>query len=327
MMNQLISAFPRHLEEALLIGEKLPSQSGREIRNVVVTGLGGSGIGGTIAGEILASELKVPYQVNKDYFLPASVDHHTLVIVSSYSGGTEETLAAFKTALEKGAAIACITSGGILAEQAKALNLPSITIPSGMPPRACLGYSLPQIFFILHRFGLISDAFMSWFRNSIQHLDLRKDNIKEGAYALAVCLFDKIPVIYAAAGYEGVAIRFRQQLNENAKILCWHHVLPEMNHNELVGWTQKDERLAAIFLRNEDDYFRTVKRMEITHEIVSKYAGSVTDITSQGESRLERTLFLIHMLDWVSYYLAEKRNVDAVEVNIINHLKDSLASI
>jgi glucose/mannose-6-phosphate isomerase len=132
-------------------------------------------------------------------------------------------------------------------------------------------------------------------------------------------------VIYSAANVEAVAIRWRQQLNENSKVLCWHHVIPEMNHNELVGW-RSSGKFAVIILRNDTDYSRIQQRMNIAKNIISQYTPHIIEVYSKGESFLEKSLYLIHLGDWVSYYLAERKKVDPVEVNVIEYLKAELAN-
>jgi len=330
-MKELVRNFPNQLKEAIEIGEKFlnASQPGSkpEIRQVVVTGLGGSGIGGTIVSELVAAECSVPVLVNKDYFLPAFVNQHTLVIVSSYSGNTEETIHAMETALKANATVVCISSGGKISEMAKENKCQLISIPAGMPPRACLGYSLTQLFFVLHRFTLIGDFFQPQLGNAIDLLLKENDSIHREARETADFLFDHIPVIYAVDGYNGVATRFRQQINENSKMLCWHHILPEMNHNELVGWAGGSEALAVVILRNKSDYPRTQTRIEISKEIFAKHTSRVREIWSKGNSPIEKSLYLIHLVDWVSCYLADKNGVDAIEINVINHLKGTLAKI
>ncbi|MBK7856538.1 MAG: hypothetical protein IPJ79_18065 [Bacteroidetes bacterium] len=137
----------------------------------------------------------------------------------------------------------------------------------------------------------------------------------------------KITVIYSAANYEGVTVRLRQQIDENSKMLCWHHVFPEMNHNELVGWTEKHDDVAVIMFRNKDDYFRTQKRMDICKEIFAKYTPHIHEIWSKGDTQLQKSMYLIHYGDWISWYIAEIKNIDAVEVNVIDYLKGELSKI
>ena len=327
-MKDLVASFTAQLRQAVEIGEQASfTKPVKEIRNVVITGLGGSGIGGSIVSQLTDQEIRVPLVVNKDYFLPSFVNEHSLVVVSSYSGNTEETLAAMDSAREKGAKIVCITSGGKVKELATANGYDQIIIPGGMPPRACLAYSFTQLFYVLHGYGLIGDWFKADFETSIHMLDHEEEHICAEAYYLAEKLHRKIPVIYSQANNEAVCIRFRQQINENAKMLCWHHVLPEMNHNELVGWTQHNVKLAVVFFRNENDYERTRARMELTKSIVLKYTPYLFEVYSKGESQLQRSLYLIHFGDWVSWYLSEIRNIDATEVKVIDYLKEELAKI
>jgi glucose/mannose-6-phosphate isomerase len=327
-MKELIASFSAQLRQAIDIGEQAEfTKPSREIKNVLITGLGGSGIGGSIITQIVEHEIKVPVTVNKDYFLPAFVGHDTLVVVSSYSGNTEETLAAMEFAMEREAKIVCITSGGKVLDTARAKGYDHIVIPGGMPPRSCLAYSFTQLFYVLHGFGLIGDWFKTDLDTTIHMLDHEEEHICAEAYYLAEKLHKKIPVIYSQANYEAVSIRFRQQINENSKMLCWHHALPEMNHNELVGWTIPNDKLAVVFFRNESDYDRTKARMELTKTIVTKYTPYIFEVYSKGASQLQRSLYLVHFGDWVSWYLSEIRNIDATEVKVIDYLKGELAKV
>ena len=327
-MKELIENFDNQIEEALKIGSAAKlSASNKEIKHVLVTGLGGSGIGGTLVGHLISANAKLPYQVNKDYFLPNYVNENTLVIVSSYSGNTEETLQAMEVAMEKGAQIACICSGGKVEHIAKKNGYDYITIPGGMPPRSCLGYSFVQILFILGFHKIIDLDYKTSLQNSINLLRRDKDIIKETSQSIANKLFNKYPVIYSGSDYEAVGIRFRQQLNENSKILCSHHVFPEMNHNELVGWAKSYDNIAVLMIENEDDYSRTKKRMDICKEIFSKYSDTVIELKSRGSDRFERSIYAINIADWVSYYLSVKNEVDVTEVRVIDYLKSELAKI
>lgn len=327
-MKELVENFPLQLQEALTIGKQASfHKPKKEIRNILITGLGGSGIGGTIVSELVQGECPVPILVNKDYFIPSFVNEQTLVIVSSYSGNTEETIMAMKAAVEKKSTIACITSGGTIAAMAAEHGCNLVLIPGGMPPRSCLGYSMTQLFFILHHYGFISGNFKPQLEAAIRLIQSEKENIQKEASDIAEKLHNKIPVIYAVDGFNGTATRFRQQINENSKMLCWHHILPEMNHNELVGWAEKHPECVAVFLRSKDDFIRTQKRIEISRDVVSKLASSVIEVWSKGASALERTVYLVHLTDWVSCYLADMKNIDADEVNVINYLKGSLAKL
>jgi glucose/mannose-6-phosphate isomerase len=271
--------------------------------------------------------LKIPFVVNKDYFLPAFVNEQSLVIVSSYSGNTEETLHAMQQALKAKATVVCVTSGGKVAEIAKKKGLDCILLPAGMPPRSCLGYSALQVLFIMAHFGLIRRDFEKEIKKAIALLQNDQKAIQAEAKKLAKKLVGKTPIIYSSGMLEGVAVRFRQQINENSKMLAWHHYIPEMNHNELVGWRDEDKTRAVVFLRSVDDYERVQARMEINKKVIKKYAGTLLEIPAQGKTYWEQALYLIHLTDWVSVYLADLRDHDATEVRVIDELKAALSKI
>jgi glucose/mannose-6-phosphate isomerase len=327
-MNDYIGDFTKHLTEALEIGKSsMLSDSHAEIHNVLICGLGGSGIGGTIVTDLVSDQINVPISATKDYSIPNFVDENTLVIASSYSGNTEETLYALEECQKRMAQIACITSGGSLEKLAKGKGFNCITIPGGQPPRAMFGYSFTQLFFLLNHYGLIDQSFMSEFEKGINLLNSEEEAIKSEAKALATKLYGTTPVIYTAAGFEGVGIRFRQQINENSKMLCWHHVIPEMNHNELLGWRINTDNLGVVYFRNKCDYDRNQVRIDINKEVISKFTDNITEVWSKGDSRIENSLYHIHLGDWVSWYLSEMNEVDAIEIDVINFLKGSLAKI
>lgn len=326
-MKQLITDFTKHLKEGLTIGESFSVSALHNIQNVLITGLGGSGIGGKIVADKIASDCKVPVICNNDYTIPAFVNENTLVIANSYSGNTEETLEAFELAKKKGAVLTGVSSGGLLIDELKKLNAPHIIIPGGLPPRAAFGYSFVQLFYILHGFGIIGNEFIADFNDAIHFLDQSEEAIQKLAKDLASKMNGKRVFIYSSLKYSGVSTRFRQQLNENAKILCNHHALPEMNHNELVGWAGGADNNAVIQFIGEDDHTRTKERFRISNEIIGQYTSHIIKVPSKGNTLLQRYLYFIHLGDWTSLFLSELRGVDPVEVNVIDHLKSSLAKI
>lgn len=327
-MKQLIQDFTKQLNEAIRIGSAFnPTETDRGFSNVVISGLGGSGIGGTIAAEVMAEEAVIPIVTNNGYTIPGFVDEDTLFIACSYSGNTEETVSATEIAAEAGAKIVVIVSGGKLLDMAKENGWDSIVIPGGQPPRASFGFSFPQVLFVLNAFGITSNGFVNGLEASINLLDNNEGAIQKEAQEVTEKLFGKIPVIYAADGFGGVATRFRQQVNENSKMLCWHHVIPEMNHNELVGWRTENNDLAVILFRNETDFGRVQARMEINKQTFDQYTDTILEVWSKGNSDLERALYLIHIGDWVSFFLGEKKGVDISEVKVIDHLKGELAKL
>ncbi|MBC7862951.1 MAG: bifunctional phosphoglucose/phosphomannose isomerase [Bacteroidia bacterium] len=325
-MKNYVASFPDQLEEALKISEsiKLPFEK-KNIQNILITGLGGSGISGTIISELVADTCPVPVTVNKDYSLPAFVNEKSLVIICSYSGNTEETLSVLAAAIKQKAQLICISSGGTVSEIATKNNFALITIPGGHPPRASFAYPLVQLMKIFELLGFSKGGFKTETENFIALAKKDKNEIVDSSLAFAKKLQNKIPVIYCISGNEGVAIRFRQQINENSKMLCWHHVLPEMNHNELVGWVDKNDNIAVVALRTTFDFARSVKRLEICKTIIEPLANSFSEIHAKGNSKTEQTLYLVHFTDWISCHLADLKKVDAIEVNVINRLKSELA--
>lgn len=324
-MKNLVENFPDQLAEALQIAQASTISAGKNIHNVLITGLGGSGIGGTIAAELANKQSKVPVLVSKDYFIPAFVNENTLVVVSSYSGNTEETLSAMQYAIDKEAQIVCITSGGKVKELAEKHKFDHIIIPGGHPPRSCLGYSLVQLLHVLEVKGILSFNYKKQIEEAIELLKNKQTEIKDEAKKLAEKFYKKVPVIYCLGATEGVAVRFRQQINENSKMLCWHHVIPEMNHNELVGWAEKNEQMVVCVLRTDFDYERNIKRLDINKQVISKFTPTLFEIYGKGSTPLVQALYLIHLTDWISCYIADLKNIDPVEVKIIDFLKSELA--
>ena len=203
-----------------------------------------------------------------------------------------------------------------------------IQLPTGWPsPRACLGYSIVSQMYVLYKLGLIENHFITQLQRIAKDLQANSGEIIQRAKHLASLLESKMVVIYSGDRIEPAAVRFRQQINENSKMLSWHHVLPEMNHNELVGWRWNQPALAVVFLRSEEDHPRVQARMELTKEIVSHYTGSMIDVYGKGSSLLERSFYLVHLLDFVSVFLADYNKVDATEVRVIDFLKTELSKL
>jgi glucose/mannose-6-phosphate isomerase len=326
-MLNLIQDFPRHIQEAITIFKGAQFSEKKEIDNLIITGLGGSGIAGTIASEIVSRQCSVPIIVNNSYHLPAFVNERTLVIACSYSGNTEETLMCFGQAQEMGAQISVIASGGILLAKAQESNYDHIVIPGGNPPRSMLGYSLSILLLLLEAYGLVDIQAESNLQKSAKLLLKEQESIQLNAKELAVKTKNNIPVTYACAGFSGVATRWRQQFNENAKLPGWDAAVPEMNHNELVGWTGGSDTFVVYFLRSTDDFWRNQKRVEIVSELIRKQVPQVYEVWTQGVSIMEQVFYLIHLGDWISYYLSEERGVDVVDIKDINFLKSELSKL
>jgi len=327
-MKQLIESFPRQIQEALEIADNATfKKCDTRIENVVICGLGGSGIGAKIVANWVQSEMKLPVILVNDYTLPAFASKTTLVIASSYSGNTEETLMAVETAHQNGCFIFGITSGGTLKTFCDDNGYDCVIVPGGNPPRSAVAYSLVQLVNYFVKMEFVSIDLMNQIKLSISLINEHEAYIHEQAQLLAKFLYGKVGVMYGETKYEGVIVRAKQQFNENAKFLLWHNVIPEMNHNELVGWGGGDERFATVFFNAPDLHPRNARRMEITKETIEKKCGALFNLYPKGESLVERSIYYIHLVDWASYYLCELNQVDIMDIKIIDYLKDELAKI
>jgi glucose/mannose-6-phosphate isomerase len=327
-MNHYIQRFPNLLLQGLTIGAAYKFKATVEknnISNVALLGLGGSGIGAEVINNYLLETLEIPVILCRDYSLPAFVSEKTLVIASSYSGNTEETMCALKAAIKKEAQILCITSGGEMKAVAEAFDLDCIILPAGLPPRACFPCSMVQVLFGLKHFGLVDFAFEQELTAAAAFLQSIEENIKSEGAAIAKQLIGKVPVIYVDQKISGVGTRWRQQLNENSKVLGWERVIPEMNHNELVGWRDEVNNLAVIMLHTGLETENVRRRFEITGSVAGNCTDTIIHVAAKGNNLFERVLYLVLLGDWTSWYLAELRGVDAVEVKVIDYLKAALA--
>ncbi|MFT4752753.1 MAG: glucose/mannose-6-phosphate isomerase [Salibacteraceae bacterium] len=324
-MKSLIQNFSTHLSDALTIGNRASLMGNtRTFSNVLITGMGGSGIGGAIVSQ-LATNVRIPIVVNNTYDLPSWVNENTLVIGSTYSGNTEETIRVIEAALAKGAEVAFVTSGGRAGELAKEHGLNQIVLEGGNPPRSQFAYSVVSQMFLLNHYGITSFAIDKEINATIALLNREEENTIAESRIIAENIANTMPIIYCAAGYDGVATRFRQQLNENSKMLCWHNVIPEMNHNELVGWAGGNENMSVVILRNTDDSAKNQQRIEINKNIISGYTKRIYEIWSKGNSKIARSFYHVHFEDWVTMHLSEINKVDVMEIDAINFLKAELA--
>lgn len=329
-MKDLIAQFPQQLLEAIETGKNTVIQTnGFQPSEILVAGLGGSGIGAHFAQMLAGKELKIPFIVSNGYILPPFINNKTLFIASSYSGNTEETLECLGNAKNTGAKIICVTSGGKVAELAKNNNYLLFKIKSGIPaPRAALAYSFIAQLFILHHFNLISDSFIKQIQDSANFLIQEQKNICFKAKKTAGLLKNKIIFTYGSDQIIPVALRFKQQVNENAKQHCAYNAIPEMNHNELVGWVFPKhivKNTAVVNVRFEGEHSRTQTRFKIIKPIIKKNTSAIIEINAKGSTFCKQVLYLVHYLDWVSYYLALENKIDPAPVEVINYLKNQLA--
>lgn len=332
-MWELIAGFPNQWEEAIKLTEglALTVDQGR-INKICCAGMGGSAIGADLIRAYSYHSCPHPVQVVRHYNIPNWVDENTLFISCSFSGNTEETLSALAQAQEKGAQTIAITSGGELLVKAIKEEFDYIKIPGGIPPRAALGYSFVPLFRIFQYLGYLdegdealseTDLFLS------EQGELLSDITDNEALSLAEELRDTLPVVYSdSTTMEPVNLRWRGQFEENAKTLAYGNLLPEMNHNEIVGWEQVVHltgRLSVIMLYDKDDNKRVRKRMRIVKDLVEDQVASIHVLSTRGESRLTRLFSLIQMADWTSFYLAILNQVDPTPIAKIDLLKSRLA--
>ena len=326
-MLQLIKDYPTHLKSSLAKAKELSWKAGSSnIQHVVITGLGGSGIGGSVAAEVCAASATVPILVNKGYALPAWVNVNTHVIACSYSGNTEETLSALEDASKAGCMISAITSGGQLLEQAQAAGWNLSVLPAGNPPRSMFGLAIVQLMAHLEAMNIgLDSSWQTQVSDTSVGLTQRRDAQMAEAKDLAMQMQGRTYAIYAASGVAGVATRWRQQLNENSKMPGWDSEVPEMNHNEMVGWAGGNDSHIAIFLHSNNDHPSNTLRMNLNAAAIEAYGVPVLHVHAYGEGHLAQCLDLVAMGDWVSQILSEVNQVDIMDIVVIEKLKAALA--
>jgi glucose/mannose-6-phosphate isomerase len=332
-MFKVLGGFGKQIAEAREIGNSIDTGSGySSFSKIVICGMGGSAIGGDLLRSILQFESKIPIFINRNYRLPAFTDRDTLVIASSYSGNTEETLSAYEEAKNKGCKIICISSGGKLSLLAQNEGHLLISIPKGYQPRCAIAYSFFPLLILFSKMGIIADkqkeinAVIS--RISKRAAEYTSLNEKNTALKLASFIQGNFPVIYSSTDLLDIAnLRMRCQVNENAKSLAFGNLLPEMNHNEIVGWENNSAGLknfVIISLLDKDDLPEIKKRTEITLALIKPLAKAAMAIEGEGESLPERIFDIIYLGDWMSFYLAVLYKTDPTPVEKINFLKSKL---
>ena len=319
---------------ALAQGLELPSAYGA-VRHIIILGMGGSAIGGALLQGLVAGECAVPITVVRGYDLPAFVrgpDH--LVIGCSYSGNTEETLSAFGEALERGVRPVLVTTGGKLAALAQEKGIPLVRFDYRAQPRAALGYSFTLPLGLLWRLGLLRD-YSADLEEAIQVMEAWQMEIgpdapaaRNAAKSLAGQIAGRLPVAYGAGFLAAVANRWKTQFNENSKHWAFFEVLPELNHNAVVGFgiprSVRDQTI-VLMLRSSLDHPRVQVRWDVTQELLLREGVPTETLEGRGESRLAQMLSLIHFGDYVSFYLSLLNGVDPTPVETIAFLKQRLA--
>jgi glucose/mannose-6-phosphate isomerase len=306
----------------------------KEVDKIVVLGMGGSAIGGDLVRSLAETESRIPILVHRDYGLPAFVNDRTLVIASSYSGNTEETLSAFELALKTKAKKLAMTTGGKLKEMAEENHIPVFIINYQAQPRAALGFSFTPTLGVLQKLGFLSDksADVAETVKILESLSARIDEkaplANNPAKQMAQRLYGCLPVIYGAGILAEVAHRWKTQINENSKAWAFYEVFPELNHNATVGFEYPRElasQIRVILLRSPLFNQRVQLRYEVTCELLARAGVKYEFVDSEGRSPLSQMVSTVSFGDYVSYYLAILYRVDPSPVEVINYLKERLA--
>jgi glucose/mannose-6-phosphate isomerase len=325
--NQLdeVLALPDHLSDALWRVESARIEPFDAPGGLVMCGMGGSAIGGDLAAVALGNRLSRPLTTERGYELPFAMLPDRAVLCSSYSGDTEETIACYEAAEALGAPRIVATTGGELARVARSDGVPVIGLPAGLRPRAAVGY----LFTVAAEVAALTGA-APGIRTEIDsagpHLREASGALAAQADQLAELIKGSIPVIYGADLTLPVALRWKTQINENAKLPAFTAALPEADHNEIEGWNGSDEAAAmsAIFLEDRDQHPRVRQRFELTAAMVKPVAHRVTRIETEGESRTERLLWAVMLGDLLSLCLAATRGVDPGPTEMLDRLKEAL---
>jgi len=320
-----VLALPDHLSDALWRVESAKIEPFDATGGLVVCGMGGSAIGGDLAAVAFGSRLTRPITIERGYELPSCMLPDRAVLCSSYSGETEETIAGYEAAEALGARRIVATTGGELAQAARRDGVPVIGLPAGLQPRAAVGYLFTVAAEVAALVGA-APGIRTEIDSSGSHLREAAPALGERAAALAEQLEGSIPVIYGADLTVPVAVRWKTQINENAKLPAFAGQLPEADHNEIAGWAGAREvgRLSAVLLEDRDQHPRVRQRSELTAELIEPDAAAVARIETEGESRTERLLWAVMLGDLLSLHLAARREVDPSPVEALDRLKDEL---
>lgn len=308
----------------------------RGVKAVIFCGMGGSAIGGDLAAALAEPSCPVPVLVHRNYGLPAFVDENTLVIASSYSGNTEETLDAFRVAVERRAKLIAMGSGGQLERLASTHGVPFFRFNYQGQPRAALGYSFMGGLGVLARLGLISvddgdvRAGVALMRKLSSEVALNVVAEKNKAKTLALSFYGNIAILYAADMMAPVARRWKTQINENAKAWAFAEALPEAHHNSVVGYENPYElagNVVLAMLRSRYSHQRNLLRYEVTEKVMKRTGLVYHIVDAEGDTPLQQMLWALYLGDYVSFYLAAAYETDPTPVGVIDFLKGELARV
>ncbi len=326
-MKKNIESFPNQILDSFSSLEKLRIIK-KSISSILIIGQGGSSIGGLLLRDLLIKDINYPIVINHGYKLPNWVSSKTLIIVSSYSGNTEEALSVLNTSLKKGFRPVCVSSGGKLLKICKKQKLDFLTLPEGFQPREALAYSIFSLFSIFLKYQIISNKIFLKLKSASKFVLNNQPEIIKKAKDLSRVIHQKTPIIYSSKLFSGAVIRFKQQLNENSKNHSWCNIIPEMNHNEIVGWQNLNneikKNLIPVFIKSNLDLKKNKQRIEITLGYFKQKKIKTKVINIEKGDLYSQYLFLINMFDFTSFFLAKKNNVDPYDISSIFMLKSKL---
>jgi len=323
-MLDVIEKFPEQVEAAADMTKSFPSFD-FDVENVIITGMGGSAIGGEMIASLFKKEIRIPIIVNRGYELPSFAGKDTLLIAASYSGNTEETLSCFEEAVERGCKTITISSGGKLEKESGKADF-HIKIPGGMQPRAALAYLLLPSMAVLEKLGITGKIDVHETVKMLAELRavIKKDvPVRDNPAKHIASKIEGMPLIYGHDLLAVAARRWRQQLNENAKMRAFDFSVPEANHNELMSWEGDGGDVTCIFLRDKKEDERIRKRFDYMAETYGKKA-TVEEIYIEDEDAFSKLMYAVYMGDYVSNYCAVLRDVDPTPVGLIQELKKKL---
>jgi glucose/mannose-6-phosphate isomerase len=319
-----VLALPDHLRDALWRVESAGLEP-EEASGLIICGMGGSAIGGVLARAAMGDALVGPLLIFRDYELPPWTATDRAVLCTSYSGDTEETLACFEAAEILGARRYAATTGGALAEAARAAGVPVIGLPAGLQPRHSVGYGFTVACEVAALTGVAS-GMRTEIDAAAAYLESQRDALLGRAAEIAERIRGTVPLIYGCELTVPVAYRWKCQINENAKQHAFDHQLPELDHNELVGWSGNGARsgFSAVFLDDSDQHPRQRQRADLTAKLIEPTASAIVRVETEGGTRVQRLLWLVMLGDLVSLHLAVANGVDPGAVDVIERLKDEL---
>lgn len=323
-----LHGFPDAIAQSVELFKNLKIQ-GRDVKNILVCGMGGSAIPGHIAKDFASGQLKVPFEVVSNYNIPNYVNEHTLLFVISHSGNTEESISCYKQAFKRNAFLISITTGGALAELCLKNKTFCVLIPKTSQPRGALSYMLVPLLEIMRGMNLIQIDYTEAVKN-LKKIKKRLSigiDFRNNAKKISKMCVNRLPITYSCS-FDSLATRLRAQgMNENSKMIAHANVIPEMNHNELTAW-QSAQGLpyTIIFLKDEYTNKRNLKRLRITKEILEKKVPKnyIFEISSLGKGILSRLLTLVYQADMISYYTALLHGVDPTNIEYVNLLKKKM---